>query len=457
MVEEHGVKVVEVVVPGRDDKLRLQHFEWLIARHLDGASSDEEVAAWAHANLAVQPEEAHALIEKLRTEGLLAVQAPGRVTDESRRIALMQTVGAPAAPPPPAATATASPEPALATMKEFFRKPVADEEEHAQEPRRSSALSSAVLSAIGIIAVLAALPLIIYFTFLRPEAVSHVHVETAHPHDLVQLYDGAGKVARPPVQALAFTVAGKIARVLDEKTRVKAGDAVAELAADAQADDELGHLRRRQSFYEHQLASATDPVAVEAARAKVAEKAQLIAAAEAHQRDLTLHAPVDGTITRVVAPVGSDVASGAPVVELIDDRRVVVLGVPNADGAFHAGQAVTLMAGDNPLIASVGTVEGSVLILELAPDAKAQFGDEVRLLRARTNAVVTVPPAAVVRRGGVSTVFVLPPDGKVAARTVTVVDRRESEVLVTGLADGEAYVVDPPRLMQNGDRATTEP
>jgi RND family efflux transporter MFP subunit len=130
--------------------------------------------------------------------------------------------------------------------------------------------------------------------------------------------------------------------------------------------------------------------------------------------------------------------------------------------AVTPGTAVTVVfdgADTSPVAATVAEVNRAVdadsrtFLLKVPLPARPglRSGTFVRVrFQAGQRTALTVPPAAVVRQGQVTSVFVV--DGDVAR--LRLVRLRDTEVLA-GLADGEVVVVAPPPGLADGRRVTT--
>jgi multidrug efflux pump subunit AcrA (membrane-fusion protein) len=224
---------------------------------------------------------------------------------------------------------------------------------------------------------------------------------------------------------------------------------LATLAEREKAESELTHLQHRQEHYEKQL--GIDPKA----QKKLAEKKKLIADLQAKVTQMQLLAPQAGAVVTVEAKPGDKVAPGQPVLHLADPMLHTVFNVPVFDaGSMGDGASVRLKAENGRLIpAHVARVQGEVVNVDVDANTGLKDGEPVRLVKAWLSGMVKLPASTVVQRGGVNTVFVLA-DGEAKARPVVVYDREGDEVrIMKGLNAGEQAIVDPPPLIQDGDKA----
>ena len=483
-VTEDGTRFFDVTHPTTGAALRMNEQEWMIARRLDGTQSFDELVVWARERLSltITLEALDAFVARLRESGFFDEPAPG-------------SEAAPASPPtsptagsghelviddadePPRAAAKANPALMAAlgqtvkkapgqpqdveAMKAFFRKAPPVDEPARRQRSLAPVLSSSVLSGMGIVAIAAALPALVYFTFVRVAPPAQVHVQNAAPHDLLELYDGEAPVRGVPPLSLSFAEGGKLAEIVPAGTRLAARAQVALLEEHAKAQDELTHLTHRQSFYEKQLAEAQaagKPAEIQKAEKKVAEKKGLIAQLEAKLEHTRLVAPQAGVVTDLALQPGAEVKPGAEVAKLTDPKLTAVFNLPVfSASSLGDGATVTLQRSAGPLVnAHAATVKGEIVTIDIDPATGIKPGELVRLVKLQVPALVTVPPSAVVQRGGMSTVFVLIGD-EAHARTVTVQNRAPTEVRVKNLQAGDVVIVDPPSMLQDRDKAARAP
>lgn len=476
-VEADGARYVDVERPDNGLMMRMFEHEWELAQRMDGATTWDDLSAWARIQLKKQitVDELAVLAARMETAGFFEKDPAPAPAPEPEPVAAAppaEPAPAPVEPAPvaaPVVVEAAKTDPnrepsgradpaklaALAQslkqkekpkndeLKQFFKQPVKEAEEPEPPRRRGPNISSALLSGIGICAVLMALPLLVYHTFMKPAPAWKVQTRPAEARDLVELYEGAeGAIRQSSPVPVGFTVAGTVGTVAAEGTAVKAGDTVASLAEKAAASEALEKLKRRLEHYTKQK----DPK-------KVAEKQKLIAAAEAHLAALDLKVPASfagGRVVQVLAPPGTAVTAGQPVVSLGDPSKRADLAVPDPTD-FRPGMPVEVQSGATFLKGKVDKIEGGKIAVELDGGA---IGDPVRLVKRHAVGIVDVPSSAVVLRGGISTVFVLEGE-RVRARKVNVLERTLTEAKISsGLKGGEAIVTAPPETMQDDEQAT---
>jgi multidrug resistance efflux pump len=176
----------------------------------------------------------------------------------------------------------------------------------------------------------------------------------------------------------------------------------------------------------------------------------------------TIAAPFDGLVTEKMVEPGNMASPGTPLLRLEDTRRF------HLEVRVDEAHVPRIRNGDRvPVLIGVGSlpVEGIVVEVGRAVDADARaFLVKIALPditglrsgefgRARFPSMprraLTVPPSAVVRRGQLTTVFVID-EGRARVRLINV---RESEV-VAGLTAAELIVVAPPAGLTDGRRVS---
>jgi RND family efflux transporter MFP subunit len=255
---------------------------------------------------------------------------------------------------------------------------------------------------------------------------------------------------------------------------VRAADAALALAK--ATHERIAALAAKQSATAHELDEATAGLrAAEAraagARARATQADSDVARLRAASLQATtvesftrLTAPFDGVVTARMVEVGNMAAPGAPLVRLEDTRRFRLelrIDESRARG-LEIGTAVPVV------LDSTGSarLQGRVAEIARAVDADARAvlvkvdlpeGTAVRsgvfgraVLPEAGHLALNVPASAVVRRGQLTTVFVV--DQGVAR--VRMVSLRGTEVLA-GLVEGDVVVVEPPAGLVDGRRVTT--
>jgi multidrug efflux pump subunit AcrA (membrane-fusion protein) len=250
--------------------------------------------------------------------------------------------------------------------------------------------------------------------------------------------------------------------------------AEAGLALARASHDRIAGLQARRSATAQELDDATATlrsadarVAGASARALQAASALESARAASDQANSTgsfarIAAPFDGMITGKMVEPGNLASPGTPLLRLEDTRgfRLEVRVDESRVGEIRNGDRVPVFLGAGAFFIKGTVVEVSravdadarAFLVKIAlPDApglrsgefgKARFGGAPRR-------ALTVPPSAIVRRGQLTSVFVVDKD---VAR-VRLVNVRESEVLA-GLTESEVVILSPPAGVTDGRRVS---
>jgi multidrug efflux pump subunit AcrA (membrane-fusion protein) len=209
------------------------------------------------------------------------------------------------------------------------------------------------------------------------------------------------------------------------------------------------------------LRSAEARVAGATARALQAAAAVESARAGADQASTThsftrIAAPFDGTITARMIDPGNMASPGTPLLRLEDTRgfRLEVRVDESRIGEIRNGDRVRVFVGSTSIEGTVAEVSRAVetdarafLVKVALPDVPGVRSGEFGKARfaGTPRRALTVPSAAVVRRGQITSVFVVD-HGIARARLVSL---SESEVLA-GLTEAEMVILSPPAAMTDG-------
>jgi RND family efflux transporter MFP subunit len=265
--------------------------------------------------------------------------------------------------------------------------------------------------------------------------------------------------------------------------------AMAGLALAAATSQRVSELRAKNSATPHEYDQATSGLREAESRAAGAEaiireaeagtdaaRAGLRAATVgASYADIT--APFDGVVTEKKVEVGNMATPGAPLMVVedtrafrlevrLDESRVAVL-----DRATPVAVRIDSLGGDaaGAQPATIAEVERTLdpgshaflVKIDLPQRAELRSGMYGRASFAgAVQQAIVVPTSAVVRRGQLTSVFVVGPDNRARLRLVQVGVPVDGRVSVTaGLDAGESVVVEPPVTLVDGTpvRATARP
>jgi multidrug efflux pump subunit AcrA (membrane-fusion protein) len=227
-------------------------------------------------------------------------------------------------------------------------------------------------------------------------------------------------------------------------------------ATGQELDDAIAMLRSAEARVAGASARTLQAMsAVESARAASDQ-------AKTTQSFTTITAPFDGMVTEKMIEPGNMASPGTPLLRLEDTRgfRLEVRVDESRVAQIRNGDTVPVFLG-----AGTSLVKGTVVEVSRAIDADAraflvkiglpdvpglrsgEFG-KARFGGPRRRAL-TVPPSAIVRRGQLTSVFVVD-KGKARVRLVNV---SESEV-VAGLTESELVILSPPAGLTDGRRVS---
>jgi RND family efflux transporter MFP subunit len=238
--------------------------------------------------------------------------------------------------------------------------------------------------------------------------------------------------------------------------------------------DRIASLQARRSATAQELDDATATLQsaearVAGASARVLQAASAVdgARAASDQANTTesftsISAPFDGMVTEKMVEAGNMASPGMPLLRLEDTRgfRLEVRVDESLVGQVRYGDRVPVVLGaaPAPIQGTVAEVSRTLdadahafLVKITLPDVtglrsgefgKAQFGGTPRR-------ALTVPPLAIVRRGQLTSVFVVDRD---VAR-VRLVNLHDSEVLA-GLTESEVVILSPPVGVTDGRRVS---
>ncbi len=300
----------------------------------------------------------------------------------------------------------------------------------------------------------------------------------------------AGTVRPETTSTLAANVVGTVVRVaVAEGDRVRAGDVLVQIDAReprAQVDrtraggDEVEraieaatanaqlaeatyrryaalHERGSASRQEYDEAKARHTGAQAERNRLIARRAEVRAATAQAVAALdfsSVRAPIDGVVNARFVDPGVQAAPGVPLLTIENETAARVDANVPEHVAVHAGERVVVIAGERRIDAHVTRVQPSVdatgrsALVKLQLDEPLRAGTYVKVsfpIGARD--VVTVPLTALVRRGQLTSVFVVGNDRVAHMRLITLgaTDAAQAEVL-SGLAAGEEIVAAPARV-----------
>lgn len=300
-------------------------------------------------------------------------------------------------------------------------------------------------------------------------AAEPMSVVTVRPHAVDLSFPADAVVEAVQQSTLGARLAGRILEVrADAGQVVNKGDVLMRLdareaveaarAADAVHANAKAHYERQQQLKAQKFVSQA---AVDKAKADLDAAAANRTAAAAGQSHATIVAPVAGVIARRHAEVGDMAMPGAPLFTLYQPGSLrVTANIPQyrlkdmravrtARVEFpELGKWVTATSVQILPTADAATHVSPVRIgLPAMPEAIPGMFARVHFVTGQADKL-TVPSAAVLRRGEVSAVYVQAADGRFSLRQLRLgetVGHAEIEVLA-GLASGDKVATDPVRV-----------
>lgn len=315
-------------------------------------------------------------------------------------------------------------------------------------------------------------------------------VVVARRTSLPALHTVAGTVRSQTASTLAANVVGTVVRVtVAEGDRVRAGDVLVEIDAReprAQAErarsgrDELERaieaaaanaqlaattyrrfeaLRQRGSASQQEFDEArARHTAAQAELARLTTSRQGANAAVTQAAAVlgysSVRAPIAGVVTARFVDPGAQAAPGVPLVSIEEERATRVDATVPEGISVTAGARAFVEAGDQRVEARVVRVQPSVdstarsalVKLELAQPLRAGTYVKVSFPIGERSAVV-IPAATLVRRGQLTSVFVIDKDNVARMRLVTAGATNGADVeVLSGLDAGESIVSVPARV-----------
>jgi multidrug efflux pump subunit AcrA (membrane-fusion protein) len=256
-----------------------------------------------------------------------------------------------------------------------------------------------------------------------------------------------------------------------ELQAVNAGLVLARASHDRIAELQAKRSATAQELDEATAALRTADARVAAASARASQAASAVESARAaHDQASTVHsfatiaAPFDGLITEKLVDPGNMASPGTPLLRLedtrgfrldvrVDESRIDQIRTGDSVPVF-LGAATTSIAGTVVEVSRAVDVDARSFLVKIAlPDedgvrsgtfGKARF-------RGTSRRALTVPASAIVRRGQLTSVFVVE-NGLARVRLVSL---REFEVLA-GLTNTEIVILSPPAGVTDGRRVSAE-
>ena len=300
-----------------------------------------------------------------------------------------------------------------------------------------------------------------------------VVVTTARAENIATSIAATGTVVSRNDARISSEVGATLAWIAEPGTVVRRGDTIARLdgarlslelrdneAALKRLDAQLGLLSTQRARLENLAGQSVAQSQLDEAlsRERMAEQdvEQARVARDRARLDLdraTVRAPFAGIVAERVQQAGEFVASGAPLLRLVNDRELEVVArapLGSAD-TVAAGATVSLVDGERKTsgtvraVIPVGDERSRMVELRIAlADRSLRVGTPVRVEIAPRNlkAVVTVPRDAVILRQGASYVMRVRADNTAERVAVNLGPGRDNQVQIGGtLRAGDRVIV----------------
>lgn len=170
----------------------------------------------------------------------------------------------------------------------------------------------------------------------------------------------------------------------------------------------------------------------------------------------SVRAPIDGVVSARFVDPGAQAAPGVPLITIQNEKAIRIDANVPEGVIVHAGDRANVDAGDLRSSARVIRVQPSVdsaarsALVQLQLDEPLRAGTYVKVsFPTGARDAVTVPLSSLVRRGQLTSVFIVGSDRVARMRLITIgsTDGTRAEIL-SGLAAGEEIVSAPARVRE---------
>lgn len=165
-----------------------------------------------------------------------------------------------------------------------------------------------------------------------------------------------------------------------------------------------------------------------------------------------VRSPIDGIVTSRNVDPGTQAAPGMLLMTVEDPRAFRAEATVPEDLAVKPGDPVAIETGAARIEAKVTRIQPSLdsdgrsalVKIDLPPSAQLRSGSYARVVFATgQRSALTLPPGSIVRRGQLTSVFVVGDDGVARMRLITV---GENDEVLSGLDAGERVVTEPQKV-----------
>lgn len=206
---------------------------------------------------------------------------------------------------------------------------------------------------------------------------------------------------------------------------------------------------------------------LEAAGNRVQAARAAVDSARVSRKDATIRAPYRGRITARMIDVGDLASPGTPffTIEKEDGYRAELVLPERHIGSVHLGEPVQvtipalggtrLQATVDRIVPAADASSRSFLIKVRLPEVSAlRSGMFVRVMVPVSRAkLLLIPASAVIHQGQLTGIYLVDQDQKARFRLIRTGETLGNEVeVLSGLDQGERYVISPPPKLMDGSR-----
>ena len=353
--------------------------------------------------------------------------------------------------PPPAPWAT--PRPILTPAPMAWGSAPVEQPSARRRLRRSFVL----FGSLGVLAAAVVVAMLLPFLMSRQDAPRpHVHVLAAAPTTIFRFFEGTADVHAVPGAVLKFPASGKVARIAAVGASLAAGDVVAAVDGAKSLLEKLAGQRERLAFAQQMaegMRQAGNTTEEERQNGKVVWRHAKLAKTLRELAEVAVVASEPGTIDEVLARVDQDVEPGSPAVRLRSTGFRASFGFARPQSAQARKLGFCRLEVDGELLDCNfrELLDDARVEVELGAAPPSLAGKPARLARARFDAAVLVPSAAVIQSGSRHEVLLVSPQSRLESRPVTVAERDATDaVVVQGLDPEDRIVIDGAAALRAG-------
>jgi hypothetical protein len=277
-----------------------------------------------------------------------------------------------------------------------------------------------------------------------------VHVLAAAPTTIFRFFDGTADVRPVPGAVLKFPAAGKVTRIAAAGASLAAGDVVAAVDGAKSLLEKLAGQRERLVFSQQMaegMRQAGNTTEEERQNGKVESRHAKLAKTLRELAEVAVVAIAPGTVDEALARVDQNVEAGSPAVRLRSTGFRASFGFPRPQIAQARKLGFCRLEVDGEVLdCNFLEVDDDARVeVELGAAAPSLADKSARLARARFDAAVVVPSAAVLQSGSRNEVLLVSPQSRLESRPVTVAERdATAAVVVQGLDPDDRIVIEGP-------------